>query len=263
MPVLSRRSLYFFVALAASFAPLASKAETRPGDTSRFRSSYISGSDLRTLCAPGQKVKIEFGATTLFVDLWSLRALHVEELESLERGKCPAVPIRARELFFYLPDHPETLRSFVERGLPFHISISNARLVSDPGLPAASPEHRRYLSGGAMIDELTALYAQRWKLGEGERIYRLQHRRSGDGSESAPFRVGCSGDLERTPPRSCMVRYRHGADLVVEYRFSPSGRWISGKRVDWPTTSGTVSEPEGFLEVDQNLRRWLDDLKRP
>ena len=221
----------------------------------------LSTNQLRNPCPPGHRVEFVFGKTSLFVDMEWLDRWTIGEVNKIANGICPRDPIHGVDLFFHGSRPPEVLRKFAERGLPSYILISGTTTKRNLSDGPSAPQARIEIPGGGYIEDVTKqVFGEKSSVSSPRRFYRLQHPENADGSQSRSFLMGCGGAPNEAPlGRHCTTSYLYSEDIYLRYEFRLDRYDISGFR--WPTPDGSISEPEGLLSFDTNIRNWLNGLR--
>lgn len=219
---------------------------------------FLFASDIRKDCTNGQRSEVLIGDERLSLDLRVLRSLDLADGETWP-GRCPAVPLRATTLWFYIPDDVSG-PIYRERGLRLHyLRIEDPSKTSGYKywIPQGAPERRATIEGQGTIDhvmEENLRYSPGTQSG-----YRLEHFKDSDGKTRPAIKMICSGQDSKTQTRTCRTSYLFDG-LAVEYVFIQSRRWRIHEYYNIPP-EGVIPEPEGLLDFDRRIRDWLIDMK--
>ena len=217
------------------------------------------GAIAKSPCPAGYKAEFRFGATSLFVDLAWVSLGTMAAVQKRFDGKCPDGPIQDIELVFNQTNlGGDTLEMFVRVGLPDYISIrSNVTGSQSRSLPTA-PSNRRIYPAGAVEDVTAEMIVG--KDDALEKRYRIEPTVGPNGSEQI-YLIACGGSPSETAPgRRCKTVYRTDNDLKVDFSFRQDR--YNRRGLAWPTPDGTITEPNGFLEMDSRVRQFVDQLRR-
>lgn len=210
-------------------------------------------------CPAGHKVEFQFGQTSLFVDLNWVGLGTVIQIQNRFDGKCPTIPIHEIDLVFDQTNlGGDVLDMFVQEGLPGYLEIKpNKGKAESYSLPTNASTRREY-PGGA-IEDVTSVMPT-GDNGWMRKRYRIEPK-VGPDKYAPAYLMGCAGTPgKHIPGRRCGTVGRQDGDLSVNYQFRQDRYGRKGQR--WLTPDGTISEPEGFLDMDARVRHFVDDLRR-